>query len=153
MGGRSETETPDPLEDSLEVSQVTGEQVNEHWERFAPMIQRALNQGQGDGLPADELRPDLVSGTRQLWAIHNQEEIRAIAVITASEQVNIGCKIEVTTLTGEGIDEWIHVLVDRLLELKEIMGAHCIEASCRPGLGRYMKKLGWRHKATIMELI
>ena len=152
LGGRSQSETSDQPEDSLDVSQVTGEQINEHWELFAPWIQRALNQGQGDGLPADELRPDLVAGTRQLWAIHDQDEIRAVAVISVAQAPHIGHKVVVDTLSGDGIDEWIGVLVEALKELQEIMGAHCIEASCRPGLGRYMKRLGWSHKATIMEL-
>lgn len=151
-GGRSLSETSSPLEDSHDVSQVTGEQINEHWELFAPLIQKALNQGQGDGMPADEFRPQLVSGAKQLWAIHNQDEIRAVAVISVDERVGAGYKIIVETLGGEGIDDWIGVLVERLQELKEIMGAYCIEASCRPGLARYMKRLGWSHKATIMEI-
>lgn len=116
------------------------------------MIQQALDQGQGDGMPADELRPDLVSGARDLWAIQHQDQIRAVAVISVDRVPGVGLKVIVDTLSGEGIDEWIQELVQVLLELKEMMGAYSIEASCRPGLGRYMKKLGWQTKATIMEL-
>lgn len=102
-------------------------------------------------MPASHMKRDLVSGLRQLWAIQRDQEVVAVAVISADE-THLGPKIVVDLLSGEGMDEWIETLVESLRELKELMGAFCIEASCRPGLGRYMKRIGWTHKATIMEL-
>lgn len=135
-----------------QIGEIRGQDLDRYWGLIAPRLQEALNQGQGDGMPANELREGFETGLRQLWAIHDEDQLTAIAVICVERTPGVGLKIFVELLQGERMDEWIQLLVDTLYELKEMVGAFCIEASCRPGLGKYMQRLGWKHKATIMEL-
>lgn len=143
----------DPSEGSgnWKISEIRGQDLDTYWEQIAPRLQRALNQGQGDGMPADELRPGFKSQTRQLWAIHDEDNITAVAVVSAEHLPGVGKKVIVELLEGERMGEWIEQLVFELCGLMEMIGGFCIEASCRPGLAKYMKRLGWKQKAVIME--
>ncbi len=114
------------------------------------MLKKALKRGQGDGMDVEVIRTGLLTGKQSMWVIH-EEEIRAAVVVSLTEIPTVGEKVVVELLAGEGLSEWADELQDALNQAREISGAFCIEASCRPGLAEFLKQMGWRVKSMIME--
>lgn len=115
------------------------------------MIERGLGQGQGDATSPELMLAAIQAGTMSLWAVHEGDEIQAGIVLSVLENPK-GKKLYVELLAGTGMDEWVGDLEKTVLEAKALTGAMCVEASCRKGLARYLKRRGWNQKAVVMEL-
>lgn len=140
------------------ISSVPPADVGKVWGQISPMIQDALQHGQGDGMAVDAVLLELAKGTRSLWLIHDGDpeaggfEIKAAVVTSLSEVPGRGHKIYVDLLAGRRMGEWVQELQDALNQAAELTGAFCIEASCRRGLAKYLQQnMGWKVKAIIME--
>lgn len=86
----------------------------------------------------------------QLWAVHDDSGIHAVVVVSAPVHVTM-TKVFVQLIAGKDIDRWADMVETRLEELRELVQAELIEASCRPGLARYLQRRGWKQKAIVME--
>jgi hypothetical protein len=116
------------------------------------MIERGLSKGQGDWMSSSRLLERVLLGKSHLWAIHENQEVIAL-VIFAVRSNELMTKIIVELLAGQEMPLWSEKVQELLLDFKDIIGADCIDASCRPGLAKYLSKSGWSKKAIIMELI
>ena len=140
------------------ISDVPRDQLGPIWGVVGPMLEQALQHGQGDGMDVRAVLGELMQGRRSLWVIHEGTpedgnlEIRA-AVVAALEPVpGVGHKLMVDLLAGEGLREWAQELMGYLHQAAELSGAFTVEASCRRGLATFLQKeLGWKVKAVIME--
>ena len=122
------------------------------WPQIEPMIVRALRHGQGDGSTPEYVYKALLEDETVLWVIHDDEDIRAMAVLSITLHPQ-GKKLNVELLAGEGIDDWGDELETLLMDFRDLLGAYCIEASCRRGLAKYLlRRPLWRQKAVIMEI-
>jgi len=118
--------------------------------QFAPQIKKALRCGQGDAVTPEEVLASIVDERAQVWAAHEDGEAHAVVVLSVP-QYRVGRKVFVEFLAGGKMNEWADEMESALLECGERVGAMCVEASCRPGLARYLKRRGWKQKAIIME--
>lgn len=119
-------------------------------EAVRPQVEKALSSGQGDATTYEAGLAAIEAGESSLWAVHEGDAIRAVIVLTALS-VPAGRKLHVELLAGEGMDEWGDEVEAALEQCRQMVGAFCIESSCRPGLARYLKRRGWRQKAVVME--
>lgn len=133
---------------SLEVRQVRPADVRSIWPVVGPMIDKALRCGQGDESSSEYVLARIEAGLAQLWIVG---DIQAVCVVSVIE-TDAARKLNVDVLTGKGMHRWEDQLEALLLEFRDITGSKCIEASCRRGLAKRLKKRGWREKAIVMEL-
>lgn len=113
-------------------------------------IKKALRSGQGDATNMQEFMHALDTGRMSLWAVHDEGEIQAVAGLSVTQYAT-GRKVFVHVLAGSGMDEWGDQMERALQDCRDVTGSMCVEASCRPGLAKYLKKRGWKTKAVIME--
>lgn len=116
------------------------------------MVKRGLAHGQGDGTTSDHMLGKILKGDLYLWAIIDGEEVLAGVVLSVRVK-DTGLKVWVEMLAGKDRDLWADELVELLSDFQKLIGARCVEASCRPGIARLMKQMGWREKAVVMELV
>lgn len=121
------------------------------WEDLLPMIERGLQRGQADGTTAEHMLFRIIDGTYKLWAGLIDGKVVAGVVLSVREH-DVGRKVFVHMLAGERMPEWADELQRLLLDFAGLVGAKCIEASCRPGLAKFLRGTGWRRKAIVMEL-
>lgn len=150
-GSRRAVGEPALAQEFLQVSYVPDAQVSEVWYSQIDMIERAMTKGQADWATSEGMLESIRSGRSQLWAIHEGRHIVAIAVISVSSTKTM-TKLFVRLLAGRRMPDWADMLVENLQRMKEMVGADCIEASCRPGLAKFLQKIGWSKKAVIVEL-
>ena len=137
---------------SVEMSYVPPVLVAQVWASQIDLIERGMAKGQSDWESADDLLGDILARKSQLWAAHRDGDVIAIAVIAVRSKKGI-TKLFVQLIAGTDSPQWADLLQSNLLRMKDKIGADCIEASCRPGLAKYLKNVGWSQKAIIMELI
>lgn len=139
-----------PIE-PLSVSDVPPELVDHVWIAQRKNIERGLRHGQGDATTSNEMLASIKQGRLQLWAVHRGGDIQAVVVISLIRKPT-NTKLFVHLIAGEKLGEWSDQVQGLLIDFRELLGASCIEASCRPGLAEYLSKKGWSKKAIVMEL-
>ena len=132
------------------LSQVTAESLDYVWGTLTPMIEKALQTGQGDSETSDSIKESVRAGDSLMWVIHEGKRIQG-GIVLAVEQHPTCRKVFIELLAGDGLDEWADELEAKLIEFREFVGASCIEASVRKGLAKFLMNRGWTHKATIVE--
>lgn len=115
------------------------------------MAERGLRHGQGDGTSAAQMLASLYRGESQLWVVHDGPDVKAGVVVSVTEHL-AGRKVFVDLLAGEGMAEWVDMVERALCDYRDLVGAKCVEASCRKGLAKRLGSRGWKSKAVIMEL-
>lgn len=139
------------VEVDLEVSSVPLESVPYVWSAQIDMIERGLEKGQADWATSTELLAQILKGESHLWVVHEGEEVVAVVVTEVRANRHM-TKVFVQLIAGTRLDEWSDQVITLLHDFMELIGADCIEASCRPGLAKFLKGKGWSQKAIIMEL-
>lgn len=114
------------------------------------MLKRALRHGQGDGASIDDIIRSLADGESKMWVVRESFDILACMVWTVTEHKK-GRKVLVEFLAGKDMDLWVGMLEELLQDYRDLVGAMCVEASCRKGLAKKLSERGWRSKAVIME--
>lgn len=134
-----------------EVSSVPQGMVDKVWPSILPMIEKGLSRGQGDNTTAEHMKAAVMRGDMYLWVIHEGYDVIAGIVLSVREREN-SVKVSIEMLAGKDMNAWADDLQKLLIDFKDLVGASCIEASCRHGLARFLKGRGWTNKAVIMEL-
>ena len=135
----------------VEVSSVPPEMVDYVWSSQLPMIEKALSHGQGDASTSDNVLAEIRSGKNQLWVVHRDMDVIAVIVLSVRSTA-VATKVFVELIAGRDITDWSDQVQELLLDFRDLVGADCVEASCRAGLAKYLGSRGWSKKATIMEL-
>ena len=134
-----------------EFSSVKPDQVEYVFALLRPEIDKALSKGQGDGTTAAHMMAKIMTGNLLMWAIVDDAEIIACVVLSV-KKTDTMTKLLIELVAGKDSVLWNDALEQLVLDFKDLVGATCIEASCRLGLAKYLHKRGWRKKAVIMEL-
>lgn len=138
-----------PIE-QLSVSEVNPEVAASIWPTIEPMIARALRHGQGDNTTPEYVLAAILQKLSTLWVAHDGNEILGCVVFRVQEQ-DVCRKVWIDFIAGRDFMRWYRQTHDLLLDYMEVIGAKCIEGSCRPGMARFLKKMGSKQKAIIME--
>ena len=134
----------------LSFSQVPPEYLDFVWQQIEPEVRRGLRRVGSGHETGDHLHEAVRGGRMTMWAIHEGTEVHA-AVIFSLRQSGSRLYVFVEMLAGRGIDAWIDELIRLLMDYRGLIGAKGLEASCRPGLARYLERKGWRRKAVVMR--
>lgn len=137
------------MKQKVHIEVVRPHQVDVVWPLIEEWVERGLRHGQGDESTPEQLKNTVVTGDNLLWIAVIGDRLQA-ALFVAVQDTNVR-KLFVDMLVGENMDTWIDAMQSKLVTFKDLMGATCIESSCRPGLAKYLRKLGWKPKATIMS--
>lgn len=116
------------------------------------MVQRALSRGVGLSTTSDHLLSEIVAGDSQLWAVHEGDAIVAGIVVSVELHKSGRRTVLVKMAAGRDLDDWIVAIEGILRDFRDLTGCDGIEAWCRPGLAKRLRKRGWGANATIMEL-
>ena len=135
----------------LEFASVPPDQVELVWPTLGPIIERTFIRAEGDAGGATEMLRKILSGEWKLWAIVRNGETQA-GLVFSVQQAGFDRKVWVHMLAGVNMQEWAVELQQLLLDFRVLVGASSIKASCRPGLAKFLKSLGWKRKAILMEL-
>lgn len=139
-----------PKVEQLSVSEVRPEQLLGVWPKVVPYLKRALRHGQGDETNPECVLAALLQQHSFMWIVH--DEARFVGAVIYRVVDHDTCrKIWLDFIVGVDFAEWIDQIEDLLGEYKDIVGAKCIEASCRPGMERLLVRRGHKRKAVIME--
>jgi hypothetical protein len=136
---------------AIEISSVPPEQVNLVWAHSRNLIMKALSKGQADASSESEYLEELSDGNMQMWVVHSASDVKAVVVVSIVDFGKIK-KVMVNLIAGDGMPQWSDLVKQTLLDLKDMVGASCVEASCRLGLAKFLTGEGWSKKAIIMEL-
>lgn len=134
----------------LTLSHVRPEDAVDIWRSMERPIRAGLRRGQGDQTTFEHMLGGILQRKSQLWAVHDGSDIHAVVVVSAPVHATM-TKVFVQLIAGHGLDRWADLVEARLEELRELVEADLIEASCRPGLARYLQRRGWKQKAIVME--
>lgn len=134
----------------LEVSSVAPEIAPGIWGKFRPLIERALSRGAGCTTP-EHMLAAILSGDMNLWAVHEGADIIALVVVSV-RTTSTKKYVCVELVAGRDLDRWIGRLEGLWREFRDLTGADTIQASCRAGIARRLKRRGWRTRAQLMEL-
>jgi len=139
-------------EQSVDFSGVTlPAELDYIWPKVVGLIERGLRHGQGDGTTSEVLRHRIITGDMLMWAIHDGEDVKGVVILSVNVHAT-GKKLFVEMLAGRNPEEWQDQLIVLLRDFRDVVGAMCIEASCRRGIVKKLYDLGWREKAVVMEL-
>lgn len=135
----------------LSVSAVPPEQVDFVWSQVEPMVKRGLAHGMGDSTTSEHIKAAIQRGESILWAVHQESDVIAIVVI---EVVRYPAKTTLLAalIAGSRFAEWAPMVQELLRDYADLIGADTIETSVRDGLTKWLAPMGWKRKATIMEL-
>lgn len=140
---------------SHKISAVPPEQADYVWLSQLPAIEKALARGPGQPPGSLEMLQNIKMGKHSLWAMHDDDEILAVIVLSVFGHGTDNKKLFIELLAGTGIKGLMDDQLEQLLiDCRDIIGAKSVETFCRPGLAEYMarRKTGWRKKAIVMEL-
>jgi hypothetical protein len=132
------------------ISHVPPASVGAVWAALSPMIEKGLSHGQGDETSPEQMRAAIERGDMQMWVVHEGEDIKAGIVLSVTDAAVR--KLWVEMLVGRDMGEWIDELERLVCDFRDLIGAGCVEASCRPGLAKYLARRKWKRKAIIMSL-
>lgn len=135
-----------------DFSSVPVDQVDIVWSALLPMIKSGLSKGQGDATTPEHIRAAIKRKDMLMWVVHQDEDIIACIILSVRTHESSITKVFIHLLAGKDMDWWGDKMEQLLLDFKDLAGAKCIEASCRPGMAKYLHNRGWSKKAVIMEL-
>lgn len=135
---------------ALSLSLATDETVDQVCESLLPMIKSGLAHGAGDRRTLDDFLGEVKAGDIRIMVIHGGPDI--VAGVFFSVLRHPSRKIVfVEMLAGSAMDSWIQMQT-ALEKYRQQIGADGVEASCRPGLAKYLAEHGWQQKAILMEM-
>lgn len=127
------------------VSTVPPEQLEAVW----PDVARSLAEVQD--LDLEALRASLADGRRILWVVHRGDAISSSVVLEFVRHSSERLGLRVVALAGERFWEWAETVQQLLVDLAELTGAETLEASARPGMARWLSRLGWRPQKVVVS--
>lgn len=136
---------------SLSVSAVPPEQVDFVWTQVEPMVLRGLSHGAGDSTTGDHVKASIKRGDSILWAVHDGDDVTAVVVLEIVEHP-AKTTLFVALIAGSRFSEWAPMVHGLLQDYAALIGADTVEASVRDGLTKWLSAMGWKRKATLMEI-
>lgn len=135
---------------SLSFSSVPPLQVDLVWPHVAPLAEKGLKQIRDDSLDVADMRERLLDGRFLLWVAHDAEKIIGALVLNVVERKQ-GPVLFVVMVAGRRFQEWAPKAQALLQDYMDLIGARKIESYSRVGMEKWMRELGWKKRAVIME--
>lgn len=120
----------------------------EVWPTAAPVLARALR---GTRIRISDLDDAVLSGRVMLWRVEDRGATVGWALIQEVFDLEDRAVLKVIAVAGRGGKRWVPLLHSFLAE--QVRAGHCsaLVASCRPGMTRWLRRLGWKVRRIEME--
>ena len=122
--------------------------LDEAWPVVEPMIQAALDRG-GDDIPASDVKALIADKRASLWVVREGGEIVAAQVMHLPDDRDA---VMVWLMGGRDFIEWQPVMQPLLQRYAREHGRRFVECNARPGIGRILRKQGWRTSHELVRL-
>lgn len=121
----------------------------QYWRFVKDDIEQTLAGGYS-GATADDLYQRIIDKDVQLWAIHDNGDMRAVMT---TEIVNYKRKkaVRIITVTGKNADEWLDVLIDTISRWGAENGCTSLEFVGRNGWEKVLRKKEFGNTQIFME--
>ena len=128
---------------------IPPEDISRVWDQVGPMLQLALDKGNGIyELP--DVKKELESGDNILLAAVKDKEIQAVFTLTTLEYPRKKV-LSIFLVGGSGMEEWEEEIMDTIHAIAKKQGADSVFSNGRDGWTRKMKKYGYHKVCTILE--
>lgn len=124
-----------------------------------PLLQRAFRRAQGaacgDRMDEVEILNSLCEGSRELLVAREGDELLGGIIIEfVKRPKGLGCIVVVSLFNAlRDVPRWTPQMNTFLIGYaKGLRGCYVIEAFARDGAVEPLEQLGWRRKATLMEI-
>jgi hypothetical protein len=126
-----------------------------------PELQRAFRKAQGaasgDRLYEVAIVNALCEGSMELLAAVEDEKVVGGLILQFVRRPKGMCCIVVVSLFNTfhrgDIPHWVRLMNEHLIDYAmKTRGCYCIEAFARDAVVRGLEQMGWRRKATVMEI-
>ena len=101
----------------------------------------------GDNIPITEVFDHIASSKASLWVIKEDDQVIAAMVLHLPDDRD---SLMVWLMGGKDFKDWCDTAIPLLQAYAQQHGKHWVECNARPGIGRELRKHGWR---TTHELI
>lgn len=128
------------------IEGVRPERINAVWPEVAMMIAAALARGY-DRTTMMEVRESLLKGECMLWVVRQGDAAVAALVSYVERQALV-----VWLMGGRDLDAWAPAVSPLLARYAREKDLCRVEAYVRPGMTRLLRRLGWRHRQSIVTL-
>lgn len=149
-GGGSKTERS-----SVSIVHVPPRRVVELWPHLQRAFRRAQGTALGDRMDEVEILARLCDGSKELLVAARGDELVGGVILEWVERPRGRCCIVVVSLfnSWRDVSEWSAQMSRHICEYaKRERGCYTVEANVRDGVVPLLERLGWRRKATAMEI-
>ncbi len=122
----------------MKIRLLHPEEVLKDWLVLSPLIQEALDKGQGENTLLDHMKKILNFNTH-CWLITNNEEVKGV-ILTEFLQYTQHKTLHIITLSGNDFQAWVH-LYPTIEQFAKDAGCKAVEQWGRPGWARVLPKL------------
>lgn len=117
------------------------------WPTVAPLLDRALARS-GDDITIDDVARYIDSGRCMLWLVKDTGLVAALVMHLPDDRDSL----LVWLMGGKDFREWEPEVAPLLQRYAREHGRRYVEAYCRPGLSKLLRRSGWRPRTTLMAL-
>ena len=131
------------------IAAIQPEDVSRVWDQVGPMLQMALDKGNGIYI-LDDVKNVLESGSDILITVVKDEKIQAAFTLTILKYPQKKV-LSIFLVGGEGMKEWEDEIMESIYQIAKEQGADSIYSNGRDGWTRKMKKYGYNKIHTVLE--
>jgi len=123
----------------MKIQLLHPKEILDQWLVLSPLIQDALDKGQGENTLLDHMQK-LLGFNSHCWVItNNEEEIKGV-ILTEFLLYTRHKTLHIITLSGNDFESWVH-LYPTIEQFAKDGGAVAIEQWGRPGWAKVLPKL------------
>jgi hypothetical protein len=122
----------------MKIRLLHPEEVLKEWLVLSPLIQEALDKGQGENTLLDHMKR-LLNFSTHCWLITNDEEVKGV-ILTEFLQYTQHKTLHIITLSGNDFELWVH-LYPTIEQFAKDAECKAIEQWGRPGWAKVLPKL------------
>lgn len=137
--------------DGWAVSSVRPELLAEVWPHVVEKIAKGIERASQGALTPAGIYQAVAAGDMELWLVHDGREVMAAVVLRVNARPD-GHALTVVLVAGREFHRWGRHIQELIRDYAQIIGANTVQAVARPGMARWLERMGWKKKATVMEL-
>lgn len=137
---------------TINIKQVTGEDILIRYNSFKPLIEAALKHSSGEWT-VEQIIKGCVSDPSNfhLWEVFDDGEFVAVAT-TRFIQYNSFNSVHIITLGGKTNSKMSEWTTEFATQMEKFPQVDCLEFTGRRGLLKPLEKAGWKERYTTMRL-
>lgn len=130
---------------------MPADQAGAVWPQVAPLAAKALRRIREDNLTPEIMLQRVLEGRYLMWAVTCSGGALTGVLLLEVVKRRRGRVLMVVLVAGARFTGWAPAVQPLLQDFAAIVGARKIESHSRPGMEAWMRELGWRKRAVIME--